>query len=159
MFKCEAVIEILQDDKIRNVINPNYDTQDSTPSQSADDNNVESQQFDDEEDLLEMMAMQEECRLEMMKFYIQSQNPSLFENVYHGVSYPENHQANQQPQQNSGPVPSGPSNHTNQIPSSAPPATNTSGPTSVKDQIINDLSVNAPEFDPSQLASLSLNDK
>jgi len=39
--------------------------------------------------MLEMMAMQEECRLEMMKFYIQSQNPSLFEEIYHDVSYPD----------------------------------------------------------------------
>ena len=38
---------------------------------------------------MEMMAMQEECRLEMMKFYIQSQNPNLFEEIYHDVSYPE----------------------------------------------------------------------
>ena len=36
-----------------------------------------------------MMAMQEECRLEMMKFYIQSQNPTLFEEIYHDVSYPD----------------------------------------------------------------------
>lgn len=36
-----------------------------------------------------MLAMQEECRLEMMKFYIQSQNPNLFEELYHDVSYPE----------------------------------------------------------------------
>ncbi len=44
---------------------------------------------DDEEEMMEMMAMQEECRLEMMKFYIQSQNPNLFEEIYHDVSYPE----------------------------------------------------------------------
>ena len=36
------------------------------------------------------MAMQEECRLEMMKFYVQSQNPKLFEEIYHDVSYPDN---------------------------------------------------------------------
>jgi len=38
---------------------------------------------------MEMFAMQEECRLEMMKFYIQSQNPALFEEIYHEVSYPD----------------------------------------------------------------------
>jgi hypothetical protein len=43
----------------------------------------------DEEEMFEMMAMQEECRLEMMKFYIQSQNPELFSEIYHDVSYPD----------------------------------------------------------------------
>lgn len=43
----------------------------------------------DEDELLEMMAMQDECRMEMMKFYIQSQNPELFSDIYHEVSYPD----------------------------------------------------------------------
>lgn len=43
----------------------------------------------DEDEMLEMMAMQDECRMEMMKFYIQSQNPELFSDIYHDVSYPD----------------------------------------------------------------------
>ena len=65
------------------------------PSQIADyppqmQNFEEEQPCDDEEEMMEMMAMQEECRLEMMKFYVQSQNPKLFEEIYHDVSYPDN---------------------------------------------------------------------
>jgi len=55
----------------------------------TDQQNNDEGQYDDEEEMLEMMAMQEECRLEMMKFYIQSQNPTLFEEIYHDVSYPD----------------------------------------------------------------------
>lgn len=84
--RCEAVIDILQDDKMRSLINPTYQQQDSNSPPNREDN---ADPFDDEEEMLEMMAMQEECRLEMMKFYIQSQNPNLFEEVYHGVSYPD----------------------------------------------------------------------
>jgi hypothetical protein len=58
--------------------------------------NEEQPQFNDDE-LFEMMQMQEECRLEMMKYYIQAQNPNLFEEVYYGVSYPDAQQP--QPQQ------------------------------------------------------------
>ena len=36
---------------------------------------------------MQMLEMQEECRMEMMKYYIQAQNPELFEEVYFGVSY------------------------------------------------------------------------
>jgi hypothetical protein len=125
-MKCEAVVEILQDDKIRNHLNP-HARQDYEPPASHQQQQHLSQprhsqhnqqqrqhhqnahyyqsssgghhnnnndyddepQIEDEDELLEMMAMQEECRMEMMKFYIQSQNPSLFEEIYHDVSYPE----------------------------------------------------------------------
>lgn len=92
--RCDAVIEILQDDKIRDQLNPssNYSDQPEQSSQQTrggDNNNNTEPQLDDEEEMAEMMAMQEECRLEMMKFYIQSQNPTLFEEIYHDVSYPE----------------------------------------------------------------------
>ena len=43
--------------------------------------------YEDDEDFMEMLQMQEECRMEMMKYYIQAQNPELFEEVYYGVSY------------------------------------------------------------------------
>lgn len=86
--RCDAVIEILQDDKIRDQLNP--------LAQQDGGQNFEGVQADEENDvdvnedeLEEMMAMQEECRLEMMKFYIQSQNPTLFEEIYHDVSYPD----------------------------------------------------------------------
>jgi ABC-type antimicrobial peptide transport system permease subunit len=49
--------------------------------------NIITHDYDDEEELLEMFEMQEECRLEMMKFYVQAQNPELFEEVYYGVNY------------------------------------------------------------------------
>ena len=102
-----------------------------------------------------MMAMQEECRLEMMKFYIQSQNPGLFEEVYHGVSYPDEQlakQQNDQPQQQQ------------QQSSFSHPAVETqsfslANPISLKDLIANDLNINATEFDPLSLASLSLKDQ
>ncbi|CAF1139327.1 unnamed protein product [Brachionus calyciflorus] len=86
--RCEAVVEILQDDRVRDHLNPAAASQQTNSIQSQ--NFEESQdQLDDEEDMMEMMAMQEECRLEMMKFYIQSQNPNLFEEIYHDVSYPD----------------------------------------------------------------------
>lgn len=83
--RCEAVVEILQDDQIRDQLNPAAQQAASplSPCEESSDNACE------EEDMMEMMAMQEECRLEMMKFYIQSQNPNLFEEIYHDVSYPE----------------------------------------------------------------------
>ncbi len=92
MNKCEAVIEILQDDKIRNQLNPVTSHEDPVVAVHNEVNENHSEpdpQYDDEEEMLEMMAMQEECRLEMMKFYIQSQNPTLFEEIYHDVSYPD----------------------------------------------------------------------
>jgi hypothetical protein len=109
-------VEILQDDKIRNHLNPHarqdyeptpHQTQPQPnqhrqqqprqhqnarfyPGSSGHNNDFDDEpQIEDEDELLEMMAMQEECRMEMMKFYIQSQNPSLFEEIYHDVSYPE----------------------------------------------------------------------
>lgn len=90
ILKCEAVVEILQDDRVRDHLNPDQDNQTQAqqmhPNQDFSDN---LDQCEDEEEMLEMMAMQEECRLEMMKFYIQSQNPKLFETIYHDVSYPD----------------------------------------------------------------------
>lgn len=84
--RCEAVIEILQDDKIRDQLNPQAQQGgDHDQGVSGDANGPEC----DEDEMEEMMAMQEECRLEMMKFYIQSQNPALFEEIYHDVSYPD----------------------------------------------------------------------
>jgi hypothetical protein len=90
-IKCEAVIEILQDDQIRDQLNPVSRFQENRNENNNSDEQNESNEpgLDDEEDLEEMLAMQEECRLEMMKFYIQSQNPNLFEELYHDVSYPE----------------------------------------------------------------------
>ena len=135
---------------MRSVINPNFEQEQNSP-QGQDDN---IDQFDDEEEMFEMMAMQEECRLEMMKFYIQSQNPGLFEEVYHGVSYPDEQlakQQNDQPQQQQ------------QQSSFSHPAVETqsfslANPISLKDLIANDLNINATEFDPLSLASLSLKD-
>jgi hypothetical protein len=102
--RCEAVVEILQDDNIRDQLNSvavqqqqqqqqqqqtsNFGPNDSAINQFGDEANGEPQ-CDDEDELFEMMAMQEECRMEMMKFYIQSQNPNLFEEIYHDVSYPD----------------------------------------------------------------------
>ncbi len=94
-LKCEAVIEILQDDKIRDSLNP----QAQMGGEQIEYHRFESDNGPDvvdEDELEEMMAMQEECRLEMMKFYIQSQNPALFEEIYHDVSYPDNAAAKQQ---------------------------------------------------------------
>lgn len=99
--RCEAVIEILGDEKIREHLNPQslyendsaYQHISASSSSSRYTNNIEEDQVqncDDEEEMMEMMAMQEECRLEMMKFYVQSQNPKLFEEIYHDVSYPDN---------------------------------------------------------------------
>jgi hypothetical protein len=86
--RCEAVIEILGDDKIRDSLNPSHDPN-NVEVNTWGDNNDNENPCDDEEEMFEMMAMQEECRLEMMKFYIQSQNPTLFEEIYHDVSYPD----------------------------------------------------------------------
>jgi hypothetical protein len=159
------VIELLQDDKLRSVINPSYQHQDSDNSPPQGGPPGEIDQFDDEEEMFEMMAMQEECRLEMMKFYIQSQNPKLFEEVYHGVSYPdeapvqqpetttgESGQFNQQQYQES--------EQQQQTSEAAPvPASDSSNTASLKDLIVNDLNTNASDFDPSQLGNLNLNDK
>lgn len=102
--KCEAVVEILQDDKIRDHLNK-LTAQQQQQQQNEDEKNEAAEnrdsslnksseqdqedEFEDEEEMLEMLEMQEECRMEMMKFYIQSQNPNLFENVYHDMSYPD----------------------------------------------------------------------
>jgi hypothetical protein len=111
--RCEAVVEILQDERIREHLNPVTNGTNPPPppppaSQHKSPPNhhqpghyqhnqhyhqqQQQQDFndcDDEEEMFEMMAMQEECRMEMMKFYIQSQNPELFSEIYHDVSYPE----------------------------------------------------------------------
>lgn len=80
------MIEILQDDKIRDQLNPQAEQGgEHAQGVQADENDPEC----GEDEMEEMMAMQEECRLEMMKFYIQSQNPALFEEIYHDVSYPD----------------------------------------------------------------------
>lgn len=98
-----------------------------------------------------MMAMQEECRLEMMKFYIQSQNPSLFEEIYHDVSYPDNDiktAAKPQPVE---------SNKTQQQQQHK-----TNGQTSqmpVKDLIIGQLNTDSSDYVPNKFANLSLNSK
>ena len=82
------------DEKIREHLNPQskYGNDPNTPSDYQPPSAYEEEQppCDDEEEMMEMMAMQEECRLEMMKFYVQSQNPKLFEEIYHDVSYPDN---------------------------------------------------------------------
>ena len=91
------MIEILQDEQIRDHLNPvsKYPSQqnDANSYHYSQDHHNHQQEDDpnglDDEDLDEILAMQEECRLEMMKFYIQSQNPNLFEEIYHDVSYPE----------------------------------------------------------------------
>ena len=98
-------MEILQDERVRGMVAGLEAEQPSEPSQSNQQASVQqlSQQMSndlnlnqpdqsgepDEDDLLEMMAMQDECRMEMMKFYIQSQNPELFSEIYHDVSYPD----------------------------------------------------------------------
>lgn len=79
----------MQDDNIRNHLNPVKSTDNEQLTNQISNNSNDDDQGCDDEELLEMMAMQEECRLEMMKFYIQSQNPNLFEEIYHDVSYPE----------------------------------------------------------------------
>lgn len=137
--RCEAVVEILQDERIREHLNPVTNGTNPPPPQAQtasqhksppnqhhksggyyqnNNNNhhyqhqhqQQQQDFndcDDEEEMFEMMAMQEECRMEMMKFYIQSQNPELFSEIYHDVSYPEQsvklNPPAQQPQPQSAP--------------------------------------------------------
>jgi hypothetical protein len=36
-----------------------------------------------------MLEMQEECRREMMTTYVQANNPTMFEEIYYNVSYPD----------------------------------------------------------------------
>jgi hypothetical protein len=83
----------LGDEKIREHLNP-VSQYGNDPDSAVDSNkyndHFEEEPCEDEEEMMEMMAMQEECRLEMMKFYVQSQNPKLFEEIYHDVSYPDN---------------------------------------------------------------------
>ena len=67
-------------------------------------------QFNDDE-FLEMLDMQEECQREMMKTYVQANNPTMFEEIYYNVAYPDepvipiaqqpvimNHQSHEEPQ-------------------------------------------------------------
>lgn len=127
--RCEAVVEILQDDRIRDQLNP-------AAQQAASPQNTSDEVYDnacEEEDMMEMMAMQEECRLEMMKFYIQSQNPNLFEEIYHDVSYPEK---------------------------LLEPKKKTEKEVKVekaKDAVINDLNTNSPDYVPKKLSQLDIN--
>ncbi len=160
------MIELLQDDKVRSVINPGLDQESHSPHGQPEE---AADQFDDEEDMFEMMAMQEECRLEMMKFYIQSQNPKLFEEVYHGVSYPDEAPQQQTETFNDAPSTSDSSdsqaqpeqaNATAASDSSSPQSsTSSTNSASLKDLIVNDLNTNATDFDPTQLSNLNLNEK
>lgn len=149
--RCDAVIEILQDDKIRDQLNPvsNYGNQ-AEEAQNNDNNNSEPQ-LDDEEEMAEMMAMQEECRLEMMKFYIQSQNPTLFEEIYHDVSYPEASSAkkNQVPEEElRSPKVKENKNESKEELSTKNEESVTNN--TLKDLIINDLNPDVAEFVPTK---------
>lgn len=131
--KCEAVVEILQDDRIREHLTnePPANEQQAVQQLSnqmsnelhvsnnnnnrggrrggggggGDQDDQDQSGEIDEEEMFEMMAMQEECRMEMMKFYIQSQNPELFSEIYHDVSYPDGPAPQQQSAQQSNPSP------------------------------------------------------
>jgi hypothetical protein len=98
------------------------------------------------------MKMQEECRLEMMKFYIQSQNPTLFEEIYHDVSYPSQmgnsmqQQQNYQQQDQQQHYPS--SDDQNQSKVNSITSIN-----DLKDLIINSLNSNANDFIPKKYKS------
>ena len=150
MLKCEAVIEILQDDKIKDYLNPVSKYEDASTVASnnaqmnafAQDYGNQEPQYDDEEEMLEMMAMQEECRLEMMKFYIQSQNPTLFEEIYHDVSYPD---AIKKPQEEELRNPKQVEAKVETEPASA-----TSAYTELRDLIVNELNPNVDEFVPNK---------
>ncbi len=155
----------------------------NSPQGGAQEENLD--QFDDEEEMLEMMAMQEECRMEMMKFYIQSQNPGLFEEVYHGVSYPdqessssanatsqqEQHQQQHQQQQNQQQQYQQQQNQQqqhqqqqNQLQQQQQPSSSDRNAfqdrnqtSEVKNYVLNNLTTEAQEFDPSILNNLNLN--
>lgn len=182
--RCEAVIEILQDDNIRDQLNPvtQYEASTNPPNQNQNyyynnntnnnnnnnnNNNDDEPTCEDEEEMLEMMAMQEECRLEMMKFYIQSQNPALFEEIYHDVSYPD---AIKKPAEESSaasapkPVVADADNATKQDSVVATTETtngtqSTESTTELKDLIINSLNPDAYEFIPTKFSDLNLNDE
>ncbi len=175
----------MQDDNIRDQLNPSsrLEPTPSAPSHQTSSNSNyyydDSQEppCDDEEEMLEMMAMQEECRLEMMKFYIQSQNPSLFEEIYHDVSYPD---AVKKPTEElrdpivkptevnptvveSRPVEnSSTAEHDVTSNDKSNTTTTNDNPTAesteLKDLIINHLNPDAFEFIPSKFSNLKLND-
>lgn len=154
--RCEAVIEILQDDKIRDQLNPNSEEGNETVSNQQQSNknsntNNPEPELDDEEEMAEMMAMQEECRLEMMKFYIQSQNPALFESIYHDVSYPEAAAAKQKvPEEElrSPKVMTTKNEDTSTEDVQVEVNNNT-----LKDLIINELNPDVPEFVPNKFSN------
>lgn len=162
--RCEAVIEILQDDKIRDSLNPSHDPNNVEVNTWGEGNEGE-QTCDDEEEMFEMMAMQEECRLEMMKFYIQSQNPTLFEEIYHDVSYPDGHKNNTKVPEEELRSPKVMTSTQQQTQrkeqeqqqryaggnqqSQAPPTVNNS----LKDMIINSLNPDVDEFVPNKFAN------
>ena len=103
--------------------------------------------------MMEMMAMQEECRLEMMKFYVQSQNPKLFEEIYHDVSYPDRMKeikaANAPRDQAASSVDAKPS-----VPDTKPqPQQKAHDDKSLKDLIINNLNPKALDFTPNKFSS------
>lgn len=157
--RCDAVIEILQDDKIRDQLNPvsNYasetEAEQKINQQGAysEINNNADPQLDDEEEMAEMMAMQEECRLEMMKFYIQSQNPTLFEEIYHDVSYPEAAGSKKVPEEELR-SPKVMSSYTSQDNAEESSITDTPNNT-LRDLIINELNPDVAEFVPYKFSS------
>ena len=176
------MVEILQDDKIRDQLNHISNNQPQTqPDQNSNsnrNNNTSRQnsrnqnghanhdddepQFDDEEEMLEMLEMQEECRLEMMKFYIQSQNPSLFEEIYHDVSYPDAKKPPSPTRQPASSKPSAESSKAEPAAEAAPTATDAAANTSsdsIKDLIVNNLNPDVDDFVPNKLAELSLDAK
>ena len=110
-----------------------------------------------------MLEMQEECRLEMMKFYIQSQNPSLFEEIYHDVSYPDAKKPSSPPRNPAAPKGAEPGkNEPVASNPSAPAATASAADTSsdaIKDLIVNNLNPDVDDFVPNKLADLSLTDE
>lgn len=155
--RCDAVIEILQDDKIRDQLNPNSEegVAEPVPSQQqlnnkSNTNNPEPE-LDDEEEMAEMMAMQEECRLEMMKFYIQSQNPALFESIYHDVSYPEAAAAKQKVPEEELRSPKVMPIKTEET--SAEDVQVEVNNNTLKDLIINELNPDVPEFVPNKFSN------
>lgn len=163
----------MQDENIRDQLNPPSQFGPAPPAvthQTSSNSNYyyddnQDPPCDDEEEMLEMMAMQEECRLEMMKFYIQSQNPSLFEEIYHDVSYPDAVKkqddlrdpivkpAAVKPEEKktneTTPTTDDKSNSTQTINES----------TELKDLIINHLNPDAYEFIPSKFSNLKINDE
>jgi hypothetical protein len=151
--RCGAVIEILQDDKIRDQLNPqsNYADTGEDFNQAELNNQNADPQLDDEEEMAEMMAMQEECRLEMMKFYIQSQNPTLFEEIYHDVSYPEAAGSKKVPEEelrNPKVMPSNVQFSTAPVGGQTEIQNNT-----LRDLIINELNPDVAEFVPNKFSS------